>query len=128
MKRKYEAKRPQLSMFSVDKNFNDVVKSLDEGKIFVCQFEQGTCVFVDKEFNLIMANPHTEETTSANLVNRDNFSKMFNEVFMLDPEYEFFTMETDGHSINELFVGATEALMCLKTGDKYGGYRLRKMN
>lgn len=119
--------RPRLNMMILEKNYEDIQKCLDEDKIFICQFEQGTCVFVDKQFNFIMFNPHSEEATTTQ-INKEGLLHIFNNVFMADPDYKFFVIETDGHSINDIFVSTTEALMCLKNGENYGGYRVRKLH
>ena len=117
--------RPRLNVLEVNKNYKDVLALLAENKVFVCQFEQGTCVFLDNKYNFIMFNPHNKEITSVKM-NEKTFLDMYNNVFMSDPDYQFFGIETDGHSIKEVFVGVTEALMCLKTGNKFGEYRIKK--
>lgn len=120
-------KRPRLNMFILEKNYEDIQKCLKDNKIFICQFEQGTCVFVDKEYNFIMYNPHSEQITRTQ-INKEGLLHIFNNVLMADPDYKFFEIETDGHSIDELFVGATEALMCLKSDSNFGDYRVRKLH
>lgn len=119
--------RPRLTMDILEKKYEDITNSLNENKIFICQFEQGTCVFVDKSFNMIMYNPHNKGVTRAK-INSEALFAMYNDVFISNPDYKFFAIETDGHGIKDVFASATDALMCLKNGKNYGGYRVRKLD
>lgn len=127
-------KRPRLNINFVENNYQDIIKRLNDNDMLAIQFkEDGVTVYIEKLDNIydcIMVNPHNYKVNgiTAWKMKDDELLKMYNELFN-SIEYEIFAVQKSSLlRIREIFEGVTEALMCLKTGSNYGGYRLRSLD
>jgi hypothetical protein len=127
-------KRPRLTINSVENNYSDLIKHLNDNDMLACQFkEDGVTVYIEKLdsiYDCIMVNPHNYKINGVTAwqMKNDDLLKMYNELFS-SIEYELFVVQKGSLiRIREIFEGVTEALMCLRTGKNYGDYRIRKLD
>lgn len=133
-KNNMNVKRPRLNINFVENNYQDVIKHLNDNDMLAIQFkEDGVTVYIEKLDNIydcIMVNPHNYKVNGVTAwqMKDDELLKMYNALFS-GIEYEIFAVQKGSLlRIREIFEGVTEALMCLKTGNNYGAYRLRSLD
>jgi len=127
-------KRPRLNLNFVENNYSDVTKHLNNNDMLVIQFkEDGVTVYIEKLDNIydcIMVNPHNYKVNGVTAwqMKEDDLHGMYDKLFG-SIEYEIFAIQKGSLlRIREIFEGAMDALMCLRDGKSYGGYRLRQLD
>lgn len=127
-------KRPRLNLNFVENNYSDVVKHLNDNDMLAIQFkEDGVTVYIEKLDNIydcIMVNPHNYKSrgVTAWQMKDDELKLMYDKLFD-SIEYEIFAIQKGNLlRIREIFEGTMDALMCLRDGKSYDGYRLRLMD
>jgi hypothetical protein len=122
--------RPKLNVICLSRVNKDIIEQLDKNNIFVCQMEDNTTIFVEKfnkTLDCIMVNPYNYKIKGFTNWQMDiiMFSKMLNEV-LFEKDNQLFAVESQGYKMREIFEGVIDALICLKTGENYNGYRIRE--
>jgi len=127
-------KRPRLNLNFVENNYSDIVKHLNNNDMLAIQFkEDGVTVYIEKLDNIydcIMVNPHNYKVNGVTAwqMKDDDLLKMYDKLFN-SIEYEIFAVEKGSLlRIRDIFEGMMDALMCLRDGKSYGGYRLRELD
>jgi len=127
-------KRPRLNLNFVENNYSDVTKHLNNNDMLVIQFkEDGVTVYIEKLDNIydcIMVNPHNYKVNGVTAwqMKEDDLKLMYDKLFN-SIEYEIFAVEKGSLlRIRDIFEGMMDALMCLRDGKSYGGYRLRQLD
>jgi len=127
-------KRPRLNLNFVKNNYSDVIKHLNDNDMLAIQFkEDEVTVYIEKLDNIydcIMVNPHNYKSNGVTAwqMKDDDLLKMYNALFG-SIEYEIFAIQKGSLlRIREIFEGTMDALMCLRDGKSYGGYRLRQLD
>ncbi len=112
-------------------NFDDIIKAIEAGNVYVCRFPDGVCVLVNKQkkvskYKFIMYNPMSSVATRAEM-SRKEFKALFDEVLVhLSREhYEF--EENEEINVIEQFESIADALMALKKGS-FRNYKVRKLS
>lgn len=124
--------RPRLNTYILKNKYGQVLKTLNHNQLFVCQFEDGLLVAIENQNNFldgIMINPRNYEENGVTRwsFDFDGLEKMYNEIFC-DKKNTLYSIEIGEHSMIDVLPSLVNALTCLKTGNSYGGYRLRKLN
>jgi len=127
-------KRPRLNLNFVENNYSDIVKHLNNNDMLTIQFkEDGVTVYIEKLDNIydcIMVNPHNYKSNGVTAwqMKEDDLLKMYDKLFN-GIEYEIFAVEKGSLlRIRDIFEGMMDALMCLRDGKSYGGYKLRQLD
>ena len=121
-------KRPRLNMDILNNDYKEIIKSLKNDRLFVCQLEDGVLVMIEKQDNnlkSIMVNPHNYKIKGVTtwVMDFDGLKSMYDEVFN-NNENKFYSIEKGRVKVEDLFISLVDALTCLKFGDG-NGYRLR---
>jgi len=127
-------KRPRLNLNFVDNNYQDVTKHLNNNDMLAIQFkEDGVTVYIEKLDNIydcIMVNPNNYKSNGVTAwqMKEDDLLKMYDKLFN-SIEYEIFAVEKGSLlRIRDIFEEMMDALMYLRDGKSYGGYRLRVLD
>lgn len=125
-------KRPRLNILSIKNEYNDVLRTLNVGDLFVAQAEDGLLIMFENNKNIIkgmMINPKNYKLNGITTWETGwiQFHDFYNTIFS-QMKCDFFGVETQGHSMYELSEGLVEALTCMKTGKSFGNYRIRPVD
>lgn len=124
--------RPRLTTHTLENDYKQIVKSLKKNNLFACQLEDGVLVTVKKNGNnldCIMINPRNYKTNGFTswTFDFDGLENMYKEVFC-NKENNFFSVEIGEFSMRDVCFSLADSLYCLKIGEDYGGYKMRKLN
>jgi len=125
--------RPRLNTYILENEYEQIINTLKNDNLFVCQLEDGVLVMIEKQgkvLNGIMVSPKNYEENGITKwwsFDFDGLEKMYNEVFN-DSQNKLYSVELGKHRMMDVFPSLTDALTCLKGGSNYKGYKLRKFN
>ena len=124
--------RSRLNTYVLKNNYKEIINTLKNYNLFVCQLEDGVLVMIENQNNVlngIMVNPKNYKENGVTTWSFDfiGLENMYNEIFC-DNENILYSVEIGKHKITDVLSSLTDALTCLKTGSNYGGYRLRHFN
>jgi hypothetical protein len=124
--------RPRLNMTILENNYKLISEYLNKNELLACQMDEGVTVFMELNngnIDCIMANPRYYKINGVTTwtMRFEELKKMYKEV-LGNNKYKVYAVDKQNHKMREVFESLLEALMCMKTGSNYGGYRMRKLD